>query len=77
MKSLVAATAVMGLLALTPDAWAGSKQTHHCYKDGQLQEGKTKKQCLAEGGTWQADTDAAGKPTTTPDRDDPSNKGGR
>jgi hypothetical protein len=74
MKTLIAAVAALSLFALAPAARAastkgGSTQTHHCYKDGALQEGKTHKQCTADGGQWKKDTDASGK-TTTPAADD-------
>ena len=85
MKKLFAAAVVaLSLLCLVPTARAadksapkaGTPQTHHCYIDGKLQEGKTHKQCSAAGGAWKKDvdnaakTEPAAKPEPAPDKTD-------
>lgn len=41
----------------------GTPQTHHCkLQDGSMDMKKTKKQCLADKGTWAKDADSAAAP---------------
>ena len=74
--SMIRVVCVGTLLAVSSSAVyaknQGTPQTHHCkLQDGSMDMKKTKKQCLADKGTWAKDADAAATPaapaaTTTP-----------
>lgn len=45
----------------------GTPQTHHCkLQDGSMDMKKTKKQCLADKGSWAKDADASAAPAAAP-----------
>ncbi len=73
--AIMMTTAAALLLASGPAAFAKGKagstpQNHHCMKEGADVTGKTKKQCLKDGGKWEKDAGAA-KPTEMRSPDSP------
>ncbi len=62
--SMIRVVCVGTLLAVSSGAVyaknQGTPQTHHCkLQDGSMDMKKTKKQCLADKGTWAKDADSA------------------
>jgi hypothetical protein len=69
MLRLISALIALSMLLVAPAAYADKrsksssheKHNHYCTKDGERIEAKSRKKCLAAGGTWKKDSSGGSK----------------
>jgi len=81
MRNFVLSVGVFGLIvglgSVAVAKGAVPAQNHHCVKDGATLEGKTKRECKKEGGTWEKDAAAAKPGDEKPAAEKPAEGGGK
>ena len=60
--AVLAAALLFSPIAFAKGKGGGTPQNHHCMKDGAEVAGKTKKDCIKDGGKWEKDAAAPAPP---------------